>query len=185
MTALIEHAVLDEDAACRNRTATRWPAPTRGGAPVVLGDVARRMPRLTRRITVVHSALFLLTHGRFLSRWFGNPVLVLETVGRRTGTRRLTPLVYLPYRNNFAVLPANAGADRSPAWWLNLQAAGQGFAVVNGKRHPITPTIATGLEHDRLWHQFCAIAPIEHYQHRAHRSLPIIVLTTASRPPAR
>jgi hypothetical protein len=87
--------------------------------PVVLGDVARRMPRLIRRIAIVHAALFLLTRGRVLSRWFGNPILVLETVGRRTGTRRLTPLVYLPHRDDFAVVPANAGTHRPPAWWLN------------------------------------------------------------------
>lgn len=178
-TDLLEHAVLDDDAAGRNRltTAARWLAPTGRGAPAALGDVSRRMPRLTRRITVVHAALFLLTHGRVLSRWFGNPILVLETVGRRTGTRRATPLVYLPHRNDFAVVPANAGAHRPPAWWLNLQAAGEGFAVLNGQRQRITPTIATGLERDRLWQQFRAIAPIEHYRRRARRTLPIIVLT--------
>jgi F420H(2)-dependent quinone reductase len=157
--------------------------PTRAGAPVVLGDVARRMPRLIGRLTVVHAALFLLTRGRVLSRWFGSPILVLETVGRRTGTRRLTPLVYLPHRDDFAVIPANAGAHRPPAWWLNLQAAGEGFAVLNGQRHHITPTIATGIEHDRLWRQFRVVAPTEHYQRRARRALPIVVLTRAGAPP--
>lgn len=145
----------------------------------MLGDLARRMPRVTRRITVLHAALFLLAHGRVLSRWFGNPILVLETVGRRTGKRRLTPLVYLPYGNNFAVLPANAGTHRPPAWSLNVRAAGEGFAVRHGQRYRVTPKIATGLEHDRLWQQFRAIAPIEHYQRRARRSLSIILLARA------
>jgi F420H(2)-dependent quinone reductase len=160
------------------------PAPghTRAGAPVVLGNAARRMPRVVRRITAVHAAVFLLSRGRVLSRWFGNPILVLETVGRRTGERRLTPLVYRSHRDDFAVLPANAGADRPPAWWLNLQAAGEGFAVLNGQRHRITPTIATGPEHDRLWQQFRAVAPVEHYQRRAGRALPIVVLTRAVAP---
>jgi deazaflavin-dependent oxidoreductase (nitroreductase family) len=151
--------------------------PPRAGAPVPLGDVARRIPRLVRRITAFHAAVFLLTGGRVLSRSFGNPVLVLETVGRRTGERRRTPLVYRSYRDAFAVLPANAGAERPPAWWLNLQAAGEGIAVLNGRRHHVTPTIATGVEHDRLWQQFCAVAPVEHYQRRARRPLPIVVLT--------
>lgn len=161
----------------------RPPSPMGAGAPVVLGDLARRMPRLIRHITIVHAVLFLLTRGRVLSRWFGNPILVLETVGRRTGARRLTPLVYLPHRDHFAVVPANAGTHRPPAWWVNLQAAGEGFAVLNGQRHRITPTIATGLEHVRLWEQFRAVAPIEHYQRRARRALPIIVLTRAGAAP--
>ncbi len=163
----------------RSVTAAGWPAPTGRGVPTLLGDLARRMPRLSSRMTAAHGALFLRTHGRVLSRWFGNPILVLETIGRRSGKLRTTPLVYLPYRNDFAVVPANGGTDRPPAWWLNLQAAGEGFAVLGRERQRITPTIASGIGHERLWHHFCAIAPVEHYQRRTHRTLPIVILTRA------
>ena len=147
------------------------------GAPTVLGDIARRIPRLTRRVTAAHGALFLRTQGRLLASWFGAPILVLETVGRHSGKPRATPLVYLPHDDGFAVVPANAGADRAPAWWLNLQAAGEGFALLGGERRGITPAIATGDEHERLWQRLSAVTPVEHYQRRTGRPLPVVVLT--------
>ena len=146
------------------------------GAPTLLGDIACRVPRVTRRMTTVHGDLVLRTRGRVLASWFGAPILVLETRGRRTGTRRATPLVYLPQGDDFAVVPANGGAERPPAWWLNLQAAGEGVVVAGGRRRRVTPAIATGDEHERLWRRMCAVAPLEHYQRRAGRKLPVVVL---------
>jgi F420H(2)-dependent quinone reductase len=49
------------------------------------------------------------------------PILVLTTVGRKSGRSRSTPVGYLRH-GRFAVLASNAGSDRSLAWWLNLQA---------------------------------------------------------------
>jgi len=137
------------------------------------------MPRLTQRMAAAHAALFLRTQGRVLTSWFGSPILVLETIGRRTGTPRMTPLVYLPHRDGFAVVPANAGTDRPPAWWLNLEAAGAAFVVLRGARQRITPAIATGIEHERLWRRFRAVTPVEHYQHATRRTLPVVILTPA------
>jgi F420H(2)-dependent quinone reductase len=153
------------------------PARARGGAPTVLGDVARRMPRLTQRMAAAHAALFLRTQGRVLRSWFGSPILVLETVGRRSGTPRMTPLVYLPHGDGFAVVPANAGTNRPPAWWLNLQAAGAGFVVLGGARQRIAPAIAAGIEHERLWRRLRAVTPVEHYQRGTRRTLPVVILT--------
>ena len=153
-----------------------------GGAPTVLGDLAGRAPRLLQRMATAHAALILRTQGRVLTSWFGTAILVLETVGRRTGNPRMTPLVYLPHGDRFAVVPANAGADRPPAWWLNLEAAGAGFVVLGGTRQRITPAIATGIEHERLWRRFCAVTPVEHYQRSTRRTLPVVILTPAEAP---
>jgi deazaflavin-dependent oxidoreductase (nitroreductase family) len=149
------------------------------GAPEALGDLARRLPGLTRRFAAAHAALLLHAQWCVPSRWFGSDVLVLETVGRRSGRPRATPLVYLPHGGDVAVVPANAGADRSPAWWLNLEAAGHGIAVLGTERRPIVPSIATGAERERLWDRFRSATPLEHYQRRSRRTLPIVVLARA------
>jgi deazaflavin-dependent oxidoreductase (nitroreductase family) len=150
-----------------------------GGAPTVLGDVARRVPHLLPHMGAAHAALVLRTQGRVLTSWFGSSILVLETVGRRTGNPRMTPLVYLPHGDGFAVVPANGGANRPPAWWLNLETAGSGCIVLDGTRQRITPAIATGNEHVRLWRRFCAVTPVEHYQRATRRTLPVVILTPA------
>ncbi len=113
------------------------------GAPTPLGDLALQMPNLTRRMTALHRALFLRGQNGPLARWFGASILVLETVGRRTGRLRATPLAYLSHGDDLVVVPANAGADLAPAWWLNLQAAGQGVAILGNQRRPVRPRIAS------------------------------------------
>jgi F420H(2)-dependent quinone reductase len=51
--------------------------------------------------------------------------------------------------------------------------------VLGAQRQRVTPTIATGAERERLWRRFCAVAPLEHYQRRTRRTLPIVILTCA------
>ncbi len=149
------------------------------GAPTTLGDLALQMPHLTRRMTAAHGAIFLRAQDGPFARWFGASILVLETVGRRTGRLRATPLVYMSHGDDLVVVPANAGADQPPAWWLNLQAAGEGVAILGNRRRSVRPRIAAGTEHERLWQRVAAVAPLDHYQRRTHRPLPLVVLEPA------
>jgi deazaflavin-dependent oxidoreductase (nitroreductase family) len=161
------------------RQAPAMPWPGWGDPRVALGPLALRLPRLTRRLTAAHASVFRWTRGRLASRWFGAAVLVLETVGRHTGQPRAVPVVYLPDADNLVVVAANGGAHRPPAWWLNLQAAGHGVAVVGRERRPVRPLEAAGPERERLWRRFAAIAPVDHYQRRTGRTIPVVVLAPA------
>jgi deazaflavin-dependent oxidoreductase (nitroreductase family) len=156
------------------------------GAPVTLCDLARSVPGLTRMATA-HATLLLRARWCVPPRWFGSDVLLLETVGRRSGLRRTTPLVYLPHGGDVAVVPANGGAELAPAWWLNLQAAGNGWVVLGAERRHIVPSVAAGAERERLWQRFRMVTPLEHYQRHCRRTLPVVVLAWAmqdARPPA-
>jgi deazaflavin-dependent oxidoreductase (nitroreductase family) len=147
------------------------------GAPVLLGDVAAARPRLLRLLSAAHAAVLAVSGGRLSARWFGAPVLLLETVGRRTGRVRHAPLVYVPHGRELAVVPANAGGADHPAWWLNLRASGRGAVVVRGRRRPVTARVAAGGERRRLWARLARVAPLEHYDRRAGRHLPVVVLS--------
>src|ERR1700752_4128803 len=58
--------------------------------------VVRRWPRAQRAFGRLHANLYRISRGRFLPLWFaGAPVMVLETVGRRSGQKRATPVLYL------------------------------------------------------------------------------------------
>jgi deazaflavin-dependent oxidoreductase (nitroreductase family) len=148
----------------------------RRGVPTVLSDLARRFPALVRAVTSVHRTLYTRSSGRLLGRWFGAPVLVLETTGRRSGRRHAAALVYVAHADGYAVIPANAGASRPPDWWSNLQATEAGVAVVGGRRCAVRPRVAAGPDRDQLWQRFCEVAPIDHYQRRAGRRLPVVIL---------
>ncbi|WP_160112770.1 nitroreductase/quinone reductase family protein [Mycobacterium sp. 3519A] len=138
----------------------------------------RRWPRGQRALGRWHARLYRITGGRVLPRWFaGAPVLVLETVGRRSGQKRATPVLYLREGDALVVLAANAGADRTPAWWLNLRQAGSGEVVVGSRRMRVRPRLLSGAERDRLWRAFVDMYPqAEYYTRFTRRTLPLIVL---------
>jgi deazaflavin-dependent oxidoreductase (nitroreductase family) len=160
-------------------TAVAGPALPRAGAPRLLSELARRVPSLARRLTHLHATVFLWTRGRLFGRWFGLAILVLETVGRRSGKPRRVPVAYLPDGENLVVVAANGGAHQSPAWWLNLRATGDAIAVLGRERRSIRSHEATGAERERLWRRFASVSPVDRYQRRTSRHIPVVVLTRA------
>jgi deazaflavin-dependent oxidoreductase (nitroreductase family) len=143
--------------------------------------VVDRWPGAQHAIGRLHARLYRLSGGRFLPRWFaGAPVMVLETVGRRSGRKRATPVLYLRDGDALVVLAANAGADRTPAWWLNLREAGAGDVLVGRHRMRVRPRLLAGAERDRVWQAFIAMYPqAEYYTRFTDREFPLIALEPA------
>jgi F420H(2)-dependent quinone reductase len=103
--------------------------------------------------------------------------LYLHTVGRRSGKPRRTPLYYVDHGDALAIVTSNAGRDREPAWWLNLQAAPDAEVEVGRERRRIRARPATRAEHDRLWPQFVAgLRNYESYRRRTARKIEVVVL---------
>jgi deazaflavin-dependent oxidoreductase (nitroreductase family) len=125
----------------------------------------------------LHAATLRGSRGLVGAKWFGAPVLVLVTVGRKSGKVRQTPLLYIKDDDRIVLLAANAGNDRIPAWWLNLRAAETVEILIRGRRRQLRWREADGEEYDRL---FTAIIdgypPAEHYQGFTERRLPVVVL---------
>jgi deazaflavin-dependent oxidoreductase (nitroreductase family) len=128
--------------------------------------------------TRLHIAVYRLTRGRFLARVGGQPVLLLQTVGRRTGRSRTTPLQYLADDAAFVVVAANAGAPRSPAWWLNLCAAPRAHIQIGTDNLDVAAREAMGDERAALWLRLTAAnRHLTRAARKAGRELPIVVLT--------
>ena len=128
-----------------------------------------------------HVAVFRLTRGRLMKRWFGSPVLVIETLGRRTGRRRRTTVTYCPAEGGYVVAPINAGSDRTPAWWLNLREARNATILVGGRRLDVRAREAAGDERERLWEAYARQAPIlRDFRDFTDRDVPVVVLEPRS-----
>jgi len=119
----------------------------------------RTPPRfVARTFWVLHRAVYRLSGGRVgLSRpeagaKFG--MLRLDTVGRRTGQRRLTMIGYYPDGENLVTLAMNGWADAEPAWWLNLRAQPDTTVHLPDGPRDVRARAATGEERKRLWAQF-------------------------------
>src|SRR5688572_13329191 len=75
-----------------------------------------------RLVNTTHMWLYRVTRGRIGHRAAGLASLLLTTTGRRSGAARTVALTYVPDGRDYVVVASNGGADRHPAWWLNLAA---------------------------------------------------------------
>jgi deazaflavin-dependent oxidoreductase (nitroreductase family) len=127
--------------------------------------------------TRLHAAAYRISRGRFLGRLGGQPVLVLETLGRRTGERRTTPVQYLADGESFVVVASNRGAARPPAWCLNLRAHPQAQVQVGARTIDVDAQEAAGEERAELWRRLVAANRyLEGAARKAGRELPLIAL---------
>jgi F420H(2)-dependent quinone reductase len=115
--------------------------------------------------------------GKRMGRVRGMPILLLTSVGRKTGKQRVTPVMYMRDGNNYVIIAANAGARRNPGWFANLQANPQTTIEVDDMTRTVMTHKASKEEKDRIWPRFVEQAPfLEGYRKKTTRDMPIIIL---------
>jgi deazaflavin-dependent oxidoreductase (nitroreductase family) len=154
---------------------------------VTLARLLRSLTRLRHlqpKVGRVHAAVLRRAGGRIRrSRVLagGQPVLVLRTIGRRSGASRSTVLAYLRHGEAYAVSALNLGSDRDPAWCLNLRSEPRARVYVNGEERPVVGREATGEEAEALWRALIERLPATGNSRRlARRDVPIVVLDPAA-----
>lgn len=142
----------------------------------------RSSPLATR----AHARLISWTGGRIRRSFVftgGMPLLVLTTVGRKSGKRRSTPLAYLAFGDGYAVIASNAGSDRVPAWWLNLQADPEAEVLADRARYTVRARRATAGEDDLVWAEYARLNPgFDEYRKLTERRIPVVILERSGRP---
>jgi deazaflavin-dependent oxidoreductase (nitroreductase family) len=129
-------------------------------------------------VTTLHKAVFRASNGKLLARGSGMPVLMLTTIGRKSGQPRETMLTS-PLRDGDKVMlvASKGGDDRNPAWFLNLRDNPQVTVTMDGRTTPMTAHIADATEKVALWPRI--VADHGHYggyQAKTDRDIPVIVL---------
>jgi deazaflavin-dependent oxidoreductase (nitroreductase family) len=104
-------------------------------------------------------------------------MLLLTTVGRRSGRERVVPLLYVEDGGRFVVVGSNGGDARPPAWWLNLRARPEARIQIGGERFAVRARQASAGESERLWPELLAVyPPYADYRRRTRREIPLVVL---------
>jgi F420H(2)-dependent quinone reductase len=142
---------------------------------------------MRRWVTRLHAWAYRRSGGRVLGRMGGQPVLLLQTTGRRSGRARTTPAQYLPDGDTFVVVASNAGATRPPAWYLNLRADPHARIEVGPRSAEVRAQEAAGQERAELWQRLTAANRyLKRAARKAGRELPLMALvpstSTAPRP---
>jgi deazaflavin-dependent oxidoreductase (nitroreductase family) len=109
---------------------------------------------------------------------FGVPVLVLNHVGRRTGRRLATPLMFTCDGDDFVVIASNGGRPWHPSWYLNLKKVPEAEVELTGRRYRVrAEEVPAGEERQRLWRTMARLYPTyEEYQRKTERVIPVLRL---------
>jgi F420H(2)-dependent quinone reductase len=121
--------------------------------------------------------LYRASKGRLFGQIAGTPVLLLTTVGRRSGQPRTVPVVYLADGDRMIVIGSNAGHKTAPAWSLNLEANPAAEVEIGGDRRTVQARIAEGEERAELWRKMNAqYSGFDDYSARTTRKIHLFVL---------
>jgi deazaflavin-dependent oxidoreductase (nitroreductase family) len=103
-------------------------------------------------------AVYRLTGGR---RGLGptRDVLLLTSIGRKTGQPRRNPLMYLEHADSFWVMGSNFGGERHPAWTQNLLANPEASVQVGRRTEQVIARLASNAERQELWSRLVEVYP--------------------------
>ncbi|MEU0486344.1 nitroreductase family deazaflavin-dependent oxidoreductase [Streptosporangium sp. NPDC006013] len=127
-----------------------------------------------------HARRYVESNGAEGHLYHGRPTLLLTTVGRRSGVRRRTPLIYGRDGDAYVVVASNGGATGHPLWYHNLLALPQVEVQVEAETFTALARTATAEEKPALWRQMVGIhAEYAGYQRKTDRDIPVVILTPA------
>jgi deazaflavin-dependent oxidoreductase (nitroreductase family) len=124
---------------------------------------------------------FRANGGRVGGPFEGAPLLLLTSIGAKSGEARTTPLMYLPDGERIVIFASKAGAPTNPAWYHNLLANPSATVEVGGDIFDVDVSVATGDERERLFSQQSAVMPqFADYAQKTTRQIPVVVLERAA-----
>ncbi|GAA3593919.1 nitroreductase/quinone reductase family protein [Nonomuraea rosea] len=115
--------------------------------------------------------------GKVSGMFEGAPLVLLTTVGARTGRRRTNPAVYLKDGGRILVFASNAGGPADPAWYHNVVANPRITVELGAERFEATAVPLEGEERDRMYARQAALDPaFAAYQEGTDRVIPVVAL---------
>ena len=139
--------------------------------------------RVLGPMLTVHQWLYEHSDGRIGATLGGRPMLLLRTVGRRTGQPRPAALLYVRDGDAYVVIASNGGAPAHPDWYRNLVDHPDAEVIVAGVTTVVRAETVSGAERERLWqnalHSYGGYAG---YQARTTREIPVVRLVPVASP---
>jgi deazaflavin-dependent oxidoreductase (nitroreductase family) len=119
------------------------------------------------------------TGGRLGGRFPGGaPVMLLTAVGRKSGRRHTTPLLYLRDGDRLVTVASKGGMDHHPLWYRNLLANPDVDVQIGTRVQAMRAHTANDAEKSALWPKLVAMYPdYASYQARTTRAIPVVVLS--------
>jgi deazaflavin-dependent oxidoreductase (nitroreductase family) len=109
----------------------------------------------------------------------GFPVVILTTVGAKSGKIRKTPLMRVEHDGQYAVVASLGGAPKHPVWYHNVVANPEVELQDGPSKWDMVAHEVTGDEKKAWWERAVAAYPdYADYQTKTDRQIPVFILTT-------
>jgi deazaflavin-dependent oxidoreductase (nitroreductase family) len=124
-----------------------------------------------------HAGVYRATGGKLFGRMGKSPILLLNTVGRKSGRKRTSQLLYVMDGEDFVIIASKGGVPTHPAWYLNLRADPDATVEVGDREVRVRAEVADSEEKARLWQRMVEMYPTyDDYQQKTEREIPLLKL---------
>jgi deazaflavin-dependent oxidoreductase (nitroreductase family) len=111
----------------------------------------------------------------------GMPVIILTTVGAKSGKLRKTALMRVEHEGEYAVVGSLGGAPKNPVWVYNVRQNTHVELQDGTEKHDYEAREVSGEERELWWKRAAdAYPPYNDYQTKTSRTIPVFVLTRKS-----
>lgn len=108
----------------------------------------------------------------------GRPIVVMTSMGAKTGKLRKTPLIRIEHDGQYAVVASRGGSPKHPAWYWNLKRHPQVELQDGAEKHDYEARELDGEEREVWWRRASRILPdYDVYQTKTDRRIPVFLLT--------
>jgi len=125
-------------------------------------------------------AEFRANGGKVGGPFEGGTLLLLHTIGAKSGQPRINPLAYTTDGDRLVIIASKGGAPTNPDWFYNIQANPNVSLEVGTETFQARASIPGEPERTRLYDQMAAKMPgFAEYQRNTTRQIPVVVLERA------
>ncbi len=111
----------------------------------------------------------------------GAPLLLLHTIGAKSGQERVSPLLYRERGDDLVIFASYAGAPVNPAWFHNLVAQPDVTVEIGTETRRVRARVADPAERDELWEwNKKDYETFGDYEAKTDRTIPVVVLEPAA-----
>jgi deazaflavin-dependent oxidoreductase (nitroreductase family) len=143
-----------------------------------VGTIIKTMSKVT-------VAIYRRTGGLLGSKWrvgsafpWGIPVLLLTTIGRKSGQPRVAPLLFIEQGDEVIIVASQGGLPKDPLWYKNLQANPDCEIQIKRRKMRMRARTASPDEREALWPKLVGHYPdFASYATWTERVIPVLILT--------
>ncbi len=121
---------------------------------------------------------FRANEGRVGGHFAGRTLLLLHTVGAKSGKERINPVAYVKDGDRFVIIASKGGAPTNPDWYYNLLAHPLVSVEVGTEQFRVRAAVTSEPERTRLYDKMVQMMPgFDEYRKKTTRVIPVITLT--------